>query len=279
MSLLAKVESSCPRTFTARVTARQNYGDRAVRLTTRVDGLDVRCSPGQFLTVKAWPGHDPLLRRPLAPFDVHTDADGTTFELLLVRVGRGTTLLADLPIGSELSMLAPLGCGFSPLPKKGTVLAVGGGTGLAPFYHLAQNAVRAGRAGDLHLVLGGRSHDQLFGVERCQDQGVGMTICTDAGDTGLRGTALDGFDTVLASGLRPEVVYGCGPEPMLLALAQRLREKGLRAELSLERHMACGFGVCYTCVCNVVSADGSEHPVRVCTEGPVFPLEKLPANW
>jgi dihydroorotate dehydrogenase electron transfer subunit len=126
------------------------------------------------------------------------------------------------------------------------------------------------------VILGARDRAHLFGRGALEQLGVPLTLATDAGDEGFAGNAVQALEARLGSGPRPALVYGCGPEPMLAALVALTRRHGLRCEVSLERRMACGFGVCYTCVCPVRGENGVVRNVRTCLDGPVLDANKLP---
>jgi dihydroorotate dehydrogenase electron transfer subunit len=265
-----------PLVFEARVESNRALGGGGFVLSARAAGLDVRLRPGEFLQARAWPGHDPLLRRPLAPLDVRRDGDGTRLDLLYTAVGRGTRVFADLRPGDALSLLGPLGRGYSPLPPGRAVL-VAGGVGVAPVHHLAREAAEAGRRADLTVILGARERRLLYGADLLEALGVEVRLATDRGDAGFAGNAVQAFEALLRDGARPAIVLGCGPEPMLESLVRTTKREGLRCEVSLERRMACGFGVCFTCVCRAIDAKtGIMRNVRTCLEGPVIDASRLP---
>ncbi|GIW70567.1 MAG: dihydroorotate dehydrogenase B (NAD(+)), electron transfer subunit [Planctomycetota bacterium] len=275
---LREITAARPAVFEAEVTARRPLGGRGVLLSAYARGVAVVLRPGEFLTARAWPGLDPLLRRPLAPFDVQLEAGGTRIDLLLLAGGRGTRLLAALEPGERLSLLGPLGRPFSP-PRPGRLhVLVGGGVGIAPLHHLAREACAADSRIRLQAVIGARTAALLFGADELQALGVPLTLATEQGDRGLCGTAIEALEQLLERLPEPPLLYGCGPEGMLLALVRLARARGLGGEVSLERHMACGFGVCYTCACRVIEPDGAVRRVRSCLAGPVFPIAALPED-
>ncbi len=138
--------------------------------------------------------------------------------------------------------------------------------------------MRVRRGGKFEVILGARDRSHLYGREAIERLGVPLTLATDAGDEGFSGNAVQALKARLVSGPRPEKIYGCGPEPMLNALVELTRSLELDCEVSLERWMACGFGVCYTCVCPVTGADGVVRNVRTCLEGPVLNAALLPSG-
>jgi dihydroorotate dehydrogenase electron transfer subunit len=264
-----------PRVFEAEVVANRPLAASAFAIEA-LAREEVRLAPGEFLQARAWPADDPLLRRPLAPLDVRAVAGGTRIDLLLSAVGRGTRILQGLRRGDAISLLGPLGHGFSP-PPPGPLVLVAGGVGVAPIHHFAREAVDAGRRADLRVILGAREKRYLFGLAELEGLGVPVDVATDKGDAGFRGHAVEAFERALAAGPRPAAVLGCGPERMLEALVRACKREGLRCEVSLERRMACGFGVCFTCVARALDArTGHFRNVRTCLEGPVLDAARLP---
>lgn len=270
-----------PRLFEAEVIENRRLAANGFLLSVLARGTEVRLAPGQFLMARASEegSADPLLRRPLSPLDVRPREDGTRIDLLMTAVGRGTRIFQRKRAGDALDFLGPLGRGFSPLPASGGATLVAGGVGLAPIYHLAREAAQGGRAGDIHVIVGAREARLLFGVEAVEALGVRLEIATDRGDRGYHGNAVEAFEAALARGTRPAAVYGCGPERMLEALVRVARRERIPCEVSLERRMACGFGVCFTCVCRAIDAKtGALRNVRTCLEGPVIDAARLPED-
>jgi dihydroorotate dehydrogenase electron transfer subunit len=266
-----------PRAIAAEVVENRPLAGEGFAVSVLARGVEVRLAPGQFLQARAWEGQDPLLRRPLAPLDVRPSADGTRIDFLLTAVGKGTRIFQRLRPGDEVSLLGPLGRAFSPPPAGRTTVLVAGGVGVAPIHHVAREAVDAGRRADLRVILGAREKRFLFGLEALEALSVPIEIATDKGDAGFRGHAVQAFERALADGPAPALVLGCGPERMLEALARTCKRRGIRCEVSLERRMACGFGVCFTCVCRALDPrTGHFRNVRTCLEGPVFDVSRLP---
>jgi dihydroorotate dehydrogenase electron transfer subunit len=276
--MMPRCDGLAPRLFSAEVVENRPLGGNGFAVGVFARDLEVRLSPGQFLQARAWEGDDPLLRRPVAPLDVRAAPGGTRIDLLVAATGRGTRLFRRLRPGDEMTLLGPLGRGFSPLPP-GPAALVAGGVGVAPLYHLAREAVDSGRRKDLRVFLGARERALLFAAGAIEALGVETRIATDKGDAGFHGTAVEALERDLGAGFRPAVVLGCGPERMLEALVALVRREGLRCEVSLERRMACGFGVCMTCVCRAIDErTGTIRNVRTCIDGPVIDAARLPAG-
>ena len=227
--------------------------------------------PGQFAMLCLDPHglhQDPLLPRPMAIF--RRDADRIEFRFHIV--GRGTALLAALGVGAALGVLGPLGNGFDP-PRRpgGRPLLVGGGTGTASLYELAQLTPNT------RVLLGGRSADAILGLADFQALEVELHVATEDGSLGHRGLVTDLLDSPsheppLLVAEKGDEVHACGPTAMMRAVHELARKAGVPCHVSLESHMACGFGVCLGCA--VPTDAGFRY---VCTQGPVFDALRL--DW
>jgi len=240
--------------------------------------------PGQFLMVRAGAGSDPLLGRPFALYDVARDAAGVPWALDVVYLvlGRGTAALSRCRPGDRLPVWGPLGNGFGPAPDPpGPAVFVAGGIGQTPFLALARwwsgrsrfggRDAGPGRATSNELLYGVRTATLAAGVDDFRAVGVRVDLATDDGSAGRRGFVTDLLEDRLARGDRPVKLVGCGPPAMLRALAGVAAREGIACDLSMENHMACGFGACFSCVAPVRGPDGEVDLKRVCVEGPVFP--------
>ncbi len=215
-------------------------------------------APGQFLMVGfGLTGVGaPFLPR---PFSVGWRAPDGRVGLLVREFGQGTRRLGTLREGDGVLVLGPLGRPFRLTPGR-PIVCVAGGVGLAPFLFLAPEARAAGH--QVRLLYGERSADRVFDPALIRDlTGVEPELFTEDGSAGRRGLVIDGLDTA-----GDPLLLGCGPTPMLDALARFARERGVGLQVSVEEHMGCGVGTCQGCV--VRGADGSW--VKACTEGPVF---------
>lgn len=240
--------------------------------------------PGQFLMVRAGAGTDPLLGRPFALYDVARDASGapTAVDVVYLVVGRGTSALSAVRPGDRLPVWGPLGNGFGPAPDpSGPVVFVAGGIGQTPFLALGRwwlgGAAYGGRdagparATSATLLYGVRTAALAAGLDDFRAAGISVELATDDGSAGHHGFVTELLARRLERGERPARVVGCGPPPMLAALAKLTARHGVSCDLSLENHMACGFGACFSCVAPIRLPDGSTDLRRVCVEGPIFP--------
>lgn len=209
-----------------------------------------------------------FLRRPFSVFD----CDDRTLDLLIVELGPGTRALRALSSGDRVDFYGPLGHTF---PRAdGRVLAVGGGVGLAPLYFYGFR--RPGSSGARYrLLYGARSAEDLF-LERVDWGREGVGLSTDDGSHGFHGTVVE----LAARELDREpadVVFSCGPTPMMRAVERLARERGLRHYVSLENRMGCGLGACRACVVPT-RLDGGSRYRTVCHDGPVFDAADLEWN-
>lgn len=238
--------------------------------------------PGQFLMVRSATSSGPLLGRPFALYDVVRDRAGEprALDVVYIVLGRGTAALALCRPGDRVAVWGPLGNGFGPAPD-GPAVFVAGGIGQTPFLALGRawlgaavygpNASPPTRHADsATLLFGARSAEYLSCVDDFRAAGMTVEVATDDGSAGHHGFVTDLLTRRLEAGERPAKVVGCGPPAMLKALARLSEGHGLDCDVSLENHMACGFGACFSCVAPIRQPDGTTDLRRVCVEGPVF---------
>jgi dihydroorotate dehydrogenase electron transfer subunit len=230
-----------------------------------------RTEPGQFVMVKPAGVTDPLLRRPFSVFEVLRNAAGdiTGVSIFNKRAGRSTNKLYELEPGDVVSCLGPLGLPFTPVAAPGEAWMVAGGVGLAPFATLAE-ALAASRT-PATLFYGARTADELFYLDFFEKLGVTLVLSTEDGARGIKGRVTVPLEDALKKvGPAGAMVYACGPEPMLKAVAQLAARYQQRSQVSVERVMGCGLGGCYSCVVPVKHGDEEANLVRSCISGPVF---------
>jgi dihydroorotate dehydrogenase electron transfer subunit len=209
-----------------------------------------------------------LLRRAFAIYDVkERGVYGGTVDVVFSVHGKGTAWLAERRAGDKLDVVGPLGKPYR-LPKTPVhATLVGGGYGIAPLLPLAE-ALRE-RGCRVDVVLGAASSDKLFGQLEAKRMAASLAVTTDDGSAGVKGRVSDVLPAVLER-TRSDVVYACGPMPMLRAVADLAAAQGIPSQVAVEESMACGIGVCMTCVLPVVGKDGMTRMVRSCVDGPVF---------
>ena len=218
---------------------------------------------GQFVQVKVDDAAHTYLRRPISIHDV--DYQNRTITLLVQRVGEGTNKISDTEINDTLNIIYPLGNGFTmPEDKNAKVVPVGGGIGIAPMYYLGKVLKEKGL--EPVFVLGGRSKEDLIMLDKFSSVGE-VYITTNDGSLGEQGFVTQHS---VWKEKKFDMIYTCGPKPMMMAVANLARENDICCEVSLENLMACGLGACLCCVENTI-----EGHVCVCKEGPVMNINKL----
>src|SRR5690606_23288057 len=218
-----------------------------------------------FLTV-AVGGRDTsmLTRRALAIHDVKPDYGGTVELVFSVR-GAGTAWLAEVKARETLDLVGPLGRPF-PLPRDPcTCVLVGSEYGSASLFALGDVLQRRGCRID--FVLHASTAERVFGALLARRMGGTATLSTEDGSLGMRGKVTDVLPGVIAD-TRADVVYACGPMDMLRGVTAVAIEFGIPIQVAVEESMACGIGVCMTCVVPVIGEDGVTRMLRACVEGP-----------
>lgn len=218
--------------------------------------------PGQFVQIAIDNSKNTFLRRPISIN--HVDYANNTLWLLVRKAGDGTSSLINMQPGESLNIILPLGNGFTiPDNKSARLLLVGGGVGIAPMLYLGRKLKDNGY--NPEFLIGARSANDLLQLEYLKAIGQ-VYISTEDGSMGEKGLV-----TTNSALTRPlDLIYCCGPAPMMKAVASVAKNLNTQCEVSLENMMACGVGACLCCVENTVKGN-----VCVCTEGPVFNINQL----
>jgi dihydroorotate dehydrogenase electron transfer subunit len=298
---------------TAEVIENVRIARDTFRLRIAAPAMTRRIVPGQFVMLRLAGVNDPLIGRPLALYDTVLSASGEpeAIDVVYLVKGKLTTRLAEIRAGQRLDVWGPLGNGFqrpaagsklapeesrARLPDElpphrdqvwsrlnGHLIMVAGGIGQTPFLALAKESLGMQRYGDeprevhqaerVTFCYGARTDAYFAGVEDFLRLGVEVRLATDDGSRGHHGLVTDVLRQVLAeSSERPQIVC-CGPESMMEAVARIAAAAGVPCQVSLETPMACGIGICFTCVAKIRQADGGWDYKRTCVEGPVFDAE------
>jgi dihydroorotate dehydrogenase electron transfer subunit len=256
------------------------------RVRIRAPEIARRIVPGQFLMLRLAECSDPLLGRPLALYDTALDSAGVPagVDIVYVAVGKMTRLLAKLQQDDVLNAWGPLGNGFPPTETRHLVM-VAGGIGQTPFLALAREYAglrsygqpprAVPRAEKTILCYGVRTAEDLAGVEDFERLGVEVRLSTEDGSAGHRGLVTELIRPVIAQSATACRIVCCGPERMMEATAGIARELGVPCQVSLENPMACGIGICFSCVARIRGASGTWDYRRTCVEGPVFDAEDV----
>jgi dihydroorotate dehydrogenase electron transfer subunit len=237
--------------------------------------------PGQFLMLRLPGTNDPLLGRPLALYDTYRDASGRLqgIDIVYQAIGRMTRRLAAMKAGDRLDIWGPLGNGFPPT-ETGHLIMVAGGIGQTPFMALARHYLGletygnpprvVPRAAQVTLCYGHRSAAFLAGIDDFCRAGVEVHVSTDDGSAGHHGKVTDLLPAVVEASKVESRIVACGPEKMLHATAELAARMKLPCQVSLESPMACGIGICFSCVTKVRDRQGDWDYRRICVEGPIF---------
>jgi len=240
----------------------------------RSEGLASLAKPGQFLMIHLCRKTlDPLLRR---PFSINGIRDRNKLMILYKIVGKGTSLLSTLKKDDSISVIGPLGNGFTlPLPNEIT-LFVAGGMGVAPLFFLTQALTKTLKR-KTKMLLGFSTSQEVVLIDQLEDLDIDISLTTEDGSLGIKGIVTDLFDQHLGQELTNKpAIYTCGPAPMLKKIAKKAIKSRLRCYVSLECYMACGLGICQGCA--VKAAHGKDKPYYyVCKDGPVFSAEMI--DW
>ena len=264
-----------------RVIENVKLAERTWRIRLEAPELARAIRPGQFLMVRLAGTTDPLLGRPFALYDTALDGAGNPVgvDVVYLEVGKMTGRLAAVGAGAALEAWGPLGNTFPELAGLKDVALVAGGIGQTPFLAYVRELLGArGYGGQparrqvegVSLFYGVRTAALAAGVEDFRQAGATVHLASDDGSVGFHGFVTQ----LLETQPRPQHVVGCGPEPMLKALMKLAQGWNVPCHLSLETPMACGVGICFSCVTRVKTSDGWDYR-RVCVDGPVFDASSL----
>lgn len=271
-----------------RQTAANTY-----RLRVECPSIAATATAGQFAMLRIADRVDPLLGRPLAVYDTYRSAEDDVphgppserrfADFVYVVHGRFTTALQDLGPGERMTLWGPLGNGYGEVPTTGHLLLVAGGIGQTALLTLGRDRVAAG---EKVTFCWGASRGAAFGdVDDFRRAGLDVHLATLDGSLGLRGTVIDLLDGLFPADSSPgrtdsspRHVACCGPDGMMAAVGRWAESRSLGCHVSLEAPMACGIGICFTCVARVKDANGGWDYKRTCIEGPVFAASSIDWN-
>ncbi|MGN0389957.1 MAG: dihydroorotate dehydrogenase electron transfer subunit [Wujia sp.] len=245
----------------AEIIRQDNIATDIFSMVLQAEPIAAQAVPGQFIDLYSADGSK-LLPRPISLCEI--DKAAGTLRIVYRIAGKGTEEFSRLCAGHTVSILGPLGNGFTKKDKK--AILIGGGIGIPPMLQLAKELEC-----EKSIVLGFR--DEEFLSEEFVPYG-NVYKSSDNGSIGVKGTVMDAIREYQITG---DVIYACGPTPMLRAIKEYALANHIEAQLSLEERMACGVGACLACVCK--SKDVDEHSQvknkRVCKDGPVFLAEEV----
>ncbi len=218
----------------------------------------VTAKAGQFISMYT-NDSGKLLPRPISICEIDKENKQLRVVYRVTGENTGTEQFSKLVAGDEIEILGPLGNGF-PLKEKKAFL-IGGGIGIPPMLELAKQL-----NAEKQIVVGYR--DELFLTKELSENGT-VYVATEDGSAGTKGNVLD---AIRENGLTADIIYACGPTPMLRALKTYAEENDIECYISMEERMACGIGACLACVCKSKEKDyhTNVHNNRICKDGPVF---------
>ncbi len=220
---------------------------------------------GQFISVYS-NDKSRMLPRPFGICEI--DKENGRIRIVYRIVGEGTKEFSNFKSGDEVYIMGPLGNGFNLKDKK--AILIGGGTGIPIMLETAKTLKALG---DKESVLALGFRDESFMTEEFEKI-MPLYISTESGKAGTKGNVLD---AIKENKLDAQIIYACGPIPMLKAIKEYANEKGMEAQISLEEKMACGIGACLACVCKSKEKDAHSNVnnKRICKEGPVFDCNEI----
>lgn len=236
-------------------------------LTLSSSEIAERARPGQFIEV-AVDARDTLLRRPFSIARVTRQGpQAGTVDIVFDAHGPGTQWLTTVLERQSVDVVGPLGSWF-PLPNRSvSCLLIGGGYGVAPLFFLGEELQKLGCRVD--MIVGAADQSRIHEAITAKRMTASVTFTTEDGSMGETGRVTDVMDDVITA-CRTDVVYACGPNPMLAAVAAIAARREVPCQVAVEEAMACGVGVCWTCVMPIRGRDGHVRNKRSCIDGPVF---------
>lgn len=253
----------------ALVVSQEQIGDGIFDLTLQTKQIAQCATAGQFVSVYSG-SPAKLLPRPISLCGIDPETGTIRLVYRVTGEGTGTEEFSKLTTGDSIRILGPLGNGFTVSGKQ--AFLIGGGIGIPPMLQLAKKIKEEQPDTVFTTVLGYRDAG-TFLLEEFKELGE-VLIASEDGSVGTKGNVLD---AIREQGLSAEVIYACGPTPMLRALKSYAMEQGMDCYISLEERMACGIGACLACVCKTKERDAHSNVnnKRICKEGPVFDAREV----
>lgn len=251
------------------VVSQKQIADGIFDLVLQTKEIATHAKAGQFVSVYSNDASK-LLPRPISLCGI--DREAGTLRLVYRVTGEktGTEEFSKLEAGDSIRIMGPLGNGFTVEPGKKAFL-IGGGIGVPPMLQLAKE-IKASGVAEFQTIMGYRNA-QTFLLDEFKEHGDAFAA-TEDGSVGTKGNVID---AIKALGLKADVIYACGPTPMLRALKAYAQEQNMECYVSMEERMACGIGACLACVCNSTEKDAHSNVKnkRICKEGPVFNAKEV----
>lgn len=245
------------------------------RLTLQVPAFSMNALPGQFVMLKMSESHDPLLRRPMGIYKTSNTDDAFCLEILYQVVGKGTSIMSEKVKGEHIDLLGPFGNGFKIQTVIKEAVFVAGGVGIAPLVMVAEKMARETPGLKIYLFIGGKSKKDILCIEDFKNMDTEIYVTTEDGSLGSSGLVTDPLKEFINNKSGDQTsLFACGPYRMLKSVSNIAINKNVPCQVSLDRRMACGFGVCLGCVIKVNSENSNPYK-NVCTDGPVFDAKEV----
>lgn len=245
-----------------KIIKNEKITDDIKRLIFEEPSLVKAARAGQFVNIRVDDNYDPLLRR---PFGINFIDEEKGFVVVLYQIkGRGTEVLSKKNPGEYIDVLGPLGNGFMVDIRDSKVAVVGGGMGIAPLLELCR--VLKSKDNEVITFLGFKDVPLL--CDEFQDYSDHLMLSTESGTCGYKGFVTEILESHLFSN-KVDLIYACGPKPMLKKVSEISQKFGIRCQVSMEEKMGCGIGACLVCACKIKKEKDFDYK-RVCVDGPVF---------
>lgn len=237
------------------------------QILLNVGELVAHCRPGNFVAIAVGGENSGLILRRAFAISRISHRGAGTMELIVAPHGAGSRWLCEQPEGVELDIVVPLGSAFGIPTEPVQALLIGGGYGSAPLFGLAE--VLKSRGCRVDMILGASSASKIYAPTEGKRSVNSLKIYTEDGSAGILGKVTDPLENLIGAGV-VDVIYSCGPMEMLSAISKITATSDVVHQCAVEESMACGIGVCMTCVLPVENSDGTISMRRSCIDGPVM---------
>lgn len=252
-----------------KIVGKEKLIDGIYKFSIKSKEISEIAKPGNFLEIKVANSLETFLRRPISIYNI--DKENEVVEFIFQVKGKGTEILSERKIGEDLNVLGPLGNGTFSIKNYNKVAIIGGGIGTYPLYELAKTLKENSK---VNTYLGFRNKELVTLEDEFGNVSDKLIITTDDGSYKEKGFAID-FLKEDCKIEKPDIIFACGPLPMLRAVQKFGIENEIPTELSLEERMGCGIGACVGCAVLTKSKDGEEKYKYVCQHGPVFNAKEV----
>ncbi len=240
----------------------KNISGSIFSITVKSAYIADNAAAGQFISIRCTDDLYTILRRPISI--CYVDMEKQTFNIVVEVRGKGTKALCSKSKGRKLDFLGPLGNPFYMSSKYERIAVVGGGIGIFPLLFLLKKSSSDIR----YAFLGFKDKDSTVLLKEFKKSSTRLVISTDDGSYGVKGTVTEAFDKFVQNN-NVDIVYTCGPLPMMKKVVDIAKNSGIKSQVSLEQRMGCGIGACLVCACKIRQGNDWKYG-HVCKDGPVF---------